>query len=691
MDSEQRIAELTQLIDRYNHEYYMNDRSLVSDFEFDALLRELIDLERQHPELALPTSPTRRVGGEVNKTFRQVEHRFPMLSLGNTYSIGEIEEFEARTRKLLDGVPYTYTCELKYDGVAIGLTYRHGELVQAVTRGNGAVGDDITDNARTIPTIPLKLQGSYPDDFEARGEVVYPFEAFESMNKLREAEGDEPFANPRNAASGSLKLQNSAECAKRKLMFCMYFMMLPPETEQVGLQLGTHSGRLEAASQMGFKVQPYIKECTTIEDIKFFIDFWDKERWNLPFGIDGVVIKVNQTDLWDRLGMTAKSPRWAIAYKFKAERVSTPLESVTYQVGRTGIVTPVANMKPVWLGGTTVKRATLNNADFMAKLDIREGDSLLVEKGGEIIPKIVGIDMEQRRPDAQPIAYTSVCPICGTPLVRAEGEAGYYCPNQDGCMPQLLGHLEHFVGRKAMNIDSLGSERLRLLYDAGLVHNVADLYDLRKDQLIGLGGQPDPTLFDNDAHTAGAKNTAAPSIQAKGADNILKAIESSKSVPFERVLFALGIRYVGEVGAKKLARYFANIDALMAANVMELAMVEDVGEVTAVAVFDYFNDPQHREVVERLKRAGLQMQAVESKISDKLAGKSIVVSGVFEHFTRDELKHSIEQHGGKAAGSLSTKTAYLLVGASPGPEKLKKAATLGVPLLTEAEYLAMIE
>ena len=489
MDSEQRIAELTQLIDRYNHEYYMNDRSLVSDFEFDALLRELIDLERQHPELALPTSPTRRVGGEVNKTFRQVEHRFPMLSLGNTYSIGEIEEFEARTRKLLDGVPFTYTCELKYDGVAIGLTYRHGELVQAVTRGNGAVGDDITDNARTIPTIPLKLQGSYPDDFEARGEVVYPFEAFESMNKLREAEGDEPFANPRNAASGSLELQNSAECAKRKLMFCMYFMMLPPETEQVGLQLGTHSGRLEAASQMGFKVQPYIKECATIEDIKFFIDFWDKERWNLPFGIDGVVIKVNQTDLWDRLGMTAKSPRWAIAYKFKAERVSTPLIEITYHVGRTGIVTPVANMQPVPLGGTIVRRATLCNADFMAKLDIREGDHLLVEKGGEIIPKIVGVDTQQRKPGASVIQYTTTCPVCGTPLVRAEGTAGHYCPNQDGCLPQQLGRLEHFVSRKAMNIDSLGSEKLRLLHSAGLVRNIADLYSLRREQLIGLNSE----------------------------------------------------------------------------------------------------------------------------------------------------------------------------------------------------------
>lgn len=690
-----RVAELTELIDHYNYEYYMNDRSLVSDFEFDALLRELIDLEHAYPQLALPTSPTRRVGGEVNKSFQQVAHRFPMLSLGNTYSIEEIEDFESRTRKLLDGHPFTYTCELKYDGVAIGLTYRHGKLQQAVTRGNGTVGDDITANARTIPTIPLQLRGEYPDDFEARGEVVYPFEAFDAMNRQREADGDEPFANPRNAASGSLKLQDSAECAKRKLLFCMYFMMLPESVEQTSPALfSTHYGRLEAARQMGFKVQPFIKECKDINDIKFFIDFWDKERWNLPYGIDGVVIKVNQTDLWNVLGTTAKSPRWAIAYKFKAERVSTPLESVSYQVGRTGVVTPVANMQPVWLGGTTVRRATLNNADFMAKLDIHEGDSLLVEKGGEIIPKIVGVDMEKRIPDASPVAYTTVCPVCGTPLVRAEGEAGYYCPNQDGCLPQLLGHLEHFVSRKAMDIDSLGSERLRMLYEAGLVRNVADLYDLRRDQLIGLGTQPltpDPeSLFPMDSSNE-ATPTSSATIQEKGADNILRAIEASKQVPFERVLYALGIRYVGEVGAKKLARYFSNIDALMSANVMELSMVEDVGEVTAVAVFDYFANPQHREVVERLRRAGLQMQMVDNRLSNKLEGKTIVVSGVFEHFSREEIKNSIEQHGGKASGSISSKTSFLLAGAKMGPEKLKKAEKLGVPILTEAEYLEIIE
>lgn len=705
-----RVQELTQLVDHYNYEYYMNDTSLVSDFEFDALLRELMDLEHQYPELALPTSPTKRVGGEVNKTFRQVTHRFPMLSLGNTYSIEEIENFETRTRKLLDGVPFSYTCELKYDGVAIGLTYRHGQLVQAVTRGNGTVGDDITANARTIPTIPLRLRGKYPDDFEARGEVVYPFEAFEAMNRQRVADGEAPFANPRNAASGSLKLQDSAECAKRKLLFCMYFMMLPSgELESLQQEgnnnageggetslaegLATHSGRLAAAKQMGFKVQPYIRECKDIDEIKSFIDYWDKERWNLPFGIDGVVIKVNQTPLWDMLGTTAKSPRWAIAYKFKAERVSTPLLSVSYQVGRTGVVTPVANMKPVWLGGTTVKRATLNNADFMAKLDLHEGDHLLVEKGGEIIPKIVGVDMDFRRSDAAPIAYTAVCPVCGTPLVRAEGEAGYYCPNADGCLPQLLGHLEHFVSRKAMDIDSLGSERLKLLYDAGLVRNVADLYDLKREQLIGLGrvdssSQGEGLLMDETDASSSATVTAT--IQQKGADNILNALEQSKQVPFERVLFALGIRYVGEVGAKKLARHFGNIDALMSAGAEELAQVEDVGEVTAQTVYQYFSEPEHRLIVQRLKAAGLQMEAVDTRVGNALEGMTIVVSGVFKHFSRDEIKASIEQNGGKASGSISGKTTYFLIGEKVGPEKMKKAEKLSIPLLTEEQYMEMI-
>lgn len=662
----QRMEQLATELDRLNYEYYMNDRSLVSDEEFDRMMRELQDMERQYPELASPLSPTKRVGGEVNKSFRQVEHRFPMLSLGNTYSIDEIEDFEARTRKLLDGTPFSYTCELKYDGVAIGLTYRHGRLVQAVTRGNGVVGDDITTNAKTIPTIPLTLRGDFPDDFEARGEVVYPFDAFEAMNRQREADGEEPFANPRNAASGSLKLQDSAECAKRRLMFCMYFMMGPDE---VALP-DTHYGRLNYARQMGFKVQPYIQECKDIHEIKSFIDHWDRARFDLPFGIDGIVIKVNQTPLWGRLGLTAKSPRWAIAFKFKAERVSTPLESISYQVGRTGIVTPVANLRPVWLGGTTVRRATLVNADFIRKMDICVGDSLLVEKGGEIIPKVVGVDKERRQAGAMPIQYVTHCPECGTALVRMEGEAGSYCPNSDGCHPQIIGRLEHFVSRKAMDIDSLGPERLELLYSAGLVRDVADLYDLRREDLIGLG---------SDA-----------TIQDRSAGNLLAAIEASKQVPFERVVFALGIRYVGEVGAKKLARYFKTMDALMAASEEELAHVEDVGEVTARAVCEWFASEAHRKMVERLQNAGLQMSFHQETIGGCLDGKTLVVSGVFEHFSRDEIKADIERHGGKVSGSVSSKTTYLLAGEKMGPEKRRKAERLGVAIINEEQYLEMV-
>ena len=667
-----RIEELTQLIDKYNYEYYMNDQSLVSDYEFDQLLNELIMLEKQHPDLAMPNSPTKRVGGEVNKSFRQVTHRFPMLSLGNTYSIGEIEEFEARTRRLIGDHPFSYACELKYDGVAIGLTYRHGDLVQAVTRGNGTVGDDITANARTIGTIPLKLYGSYPDDFEARGEVVYPFDEFEAFNRQREADGDEPFANPRNAASGSLKLQNSAECAKRKLMFCMYFMMLPPDVDISDAHLATHSNRLEWARQMGFKVQPYIKECANIAEIKQFIDYWDEARWQLPFAIDGIVIKVNQVELWDSLGLTAKSPRWAIAYKFKAQQVSTHLESISYQVGRTGVVTPVANMAPVSLGGTVVRRATMVNADYIRSFDIHEDDWLLVEKGGEIIPKIVGVDMSHRKPDAKAIEYIDRCPECGTPLVRTEGEAGYYCPNQDGCPPQQLGRLEHFVSRRAMNIDTIGLERIKILFDSGLVRNVADFYSLQRNQLIGLGAESGAT------------------IQERSADNIIEAIDISRSVPFERVLFALGIRYVGEVGAKKIARYFKNMTNLMNASREDLLLVEDVGEVTADAVATFFADERMRQIVERLREAGLQMQINESNTSAHLQGLTFVVSGVFEHFSRDEIKSSIEQHGGKVSGSISSKTSYLLAGDKMGPEKLKKAEKLGIKIISESEYLSMI-
>lgn len=682
-----RVEELTKLINHYNHQYYMNDTSEVSDIEFDKLLRELIDLEHQYPELASPNSPSQRVGGTVNKSFRQVTHRLPMLSLGNTYSIEEIVEFESRTRKLLGDIPFSYTCELKYDGVAIGLTYKHGELVQAVTRGNGTMGDDITANARTIATVPLTLQGDYPNDFEVRGEVVYPFAAFESMNAQRQADGDEPFANPRNAASGSLKLQDSRETAKRKLQFCIYFMMLPPFDEASNLQkwpqqLDSHYHRLQWAKQMGFKITPYIKECKNIEEIRAFIDYWDTERWNLPFGIDGIVIKVNQVALWNELGLTAKSPRWAIAYKFKAQQVSTPLKNISLQVGRTGVVTPVANMEPVWLGGTTVRRATLNNADFIQKMDIRVGDSLLVEKGGEIIPKVVGVDIDKRPEWAKPYMFPASCPECGSELVRAEGEAGVYCPNQDGCHPQIIGRLEHFVSRKAMSIDGLGTERLELLYQQGLVHDVADLYALRREQLIGLG--VNSSTEQDDAASVSA------SIQEKSADNLINAIEDSKRVPFERVLFALGIRYVGEVGAKKLAAYFKNIDTLMSATAEEIAQVEDIGDKTAQTIYEYFCIPVHRHLVACLKQVGLQFQSNRQQLSDRLDGMVIVVSGTFQNFTREEIKANVEAHGGKVGSSISGKTTFVLAGDKMGPEKLRKAEKLGVPVKSEADYLALV-
>lgn len=667
--AQKRIAELSETIDRYNYEYYMNDNSMISDYDFDQLLNELIALEKEYPEYSLPSSPTRRVGGEVNKTFRQVAHRYPMLSLSNTYSIEEIIDFDARTRKLLNNKPFSYTCELKYDGVAVGLSYKNGIMVQAVTRGNGKEGDDITDNVRTIRTIPLKLKGNYPDDFEVRGEIIYPYKAFNEFNAIREKNGEEPFANPRNAASGSLKLQDSKEVAKRKLDFCFYFLMgdnLPSDTQY---------NRLMMAKEWGFKIATSTRKCNNIDEIRAYINHWDNHRKELPYAIDGIVIKVNEVELWDELGMTAKSPRWAIAYKFKAERVSTCLSSIDFQVGRTGIITPVANLEPVWLGGTTVRRATLNNAEFIKNMDIRIGDHVFVEKGGEIIPKIVGVDIEKRPLNAEPLEYITSCPVCGTPLVRNEGEAGLYCPNEDGCTPQQIGKLEHFVSRKAMNIDTIGSERLTMLFEKGLVRTPADLYDLSREQLIGL-------------ESAG-ENKKKTSIQEKGADNIIAALELSKQVPFERVLYALGIRYVGEVGAKKLARYFKNIDALSQSNIMELAMVEDIGEKTAISIYEFFNDIKHLEMIVRLRKAGLQMEAKEERMSNTLDGLSFVVSGVFNNFSREGIKQHIEQHGGKVASSISSKTSYVIAGEKMGPEKLKKAEKLNIPIIDEDTYMNM--
>ena len=668
-DAQKRIEELSEMIERYNYEYYMNDNSVVSDYEFDRLLNELIALEKEYPEYSLPSSPTKRVGGEVNKTFRQVVHRYPMLSLSNTYSIEEIIDFDTRTRKLLNDKSFSYTCELKYDGVAVGLSYKNGILVQAVTRGNGKEGDDITDNVRTIRTIPLKLQGNYPDDFEARGEIIYPYEAFNEFNALREKNGEEPFANPRNAASGSLKLQDSKEVAKRKLDFCFYFLMGD------NLPADTHYGRLMMAKEWGFRIADTTRRCDNIDEIQDYINYWDTHRRELPYAIDGIVIKVNEVELWDELGMTAKSPRWAIAYKFKAERVSTRLGSIDFQVGRTGIITPVANLEPVWLGGTTVRRATLNNADFIKNMDIRIGDHVFVEKGGEIIPKIVGVDIEKRPLNTEPLQYITTCPVCGTPLVRNEGEAGHYCPNEDGCTPQQIGKLEHFVSRKAMNIDTIGSERLTMLFNKGLVRTAADLYTLTREQLIGLEST--------------GENKKKTSIQEKGADNIIAGLELSKKVPFERVLYALGIRYVGEVGAKKLARHFKNIEAISRAEIEELAMVEDIGEKTAASIYEFFNDIKHLEMIVHLRKAGLQMEAKEEQMSDALAGLSFVVSGVFNNFSRDGIKQHIEQHGGKVVSSISSKTSYVIAGEKMGPEKLKKAEKLNIPIIDEDTYINM--
>ena len=669
--AQKRIEELSVLIEKYNYEYYMNDTSLVTDVEFDNMMNELMLLEKEYPEFDSPVSPTKRVGGEVNKNFRQVVHRYPMLSLGNTYSDEEITEFDNRVRKLLGDTPFTYTCELKYDGVAVGIRYKNGVISQAVTRGNGVEGDDITDNIKTIRTVPLKLTGDYPADFEVRGEVIFPWVAFDEFNEMRIKNGEEPFANPRNAASGSLKLQNSKDVAKRKLDFRLYFFM----GENLGLP--THYQRVMAAKEWGFKVPEYIQKCNNIDDIQKFISYWEIHRSELPYATDGIVIKVNEVELWDTLGMTAKSPRWAIAYKFKAERVSTKLHSVDFQVGRTGVITPVANLEPVWLGGTTVKRATLNNADFIQKMDIRIGDYVFVEKGGEIIPKIVAVDIDKRTADAPPFTYITHCPVCGTQLVRNDGESGYYCPNEDGCKPQQIGKLEHFVSRKAMNIDTIGSERLTMLFEKGLVKTPADLYDLKREQLIGL-----ESVGENKKRT---------SIQAKGADNIIEAIEMSKQVSFERVLYALGIRFVGEVGAKKLARYFKNIDALSQSNIMELAMVEDVGEKTAISIFDYFNNLKHLEEIIRLKNAGVNFEIHEEKLSNKLEGLSFVVSGVFDNFSREQIKEHIEKHGGKVLSSISSKTSYVVAGNKMGQEKLKKAEKLGVPVITEKQYMEMCE
>ena len=672
---QERIERLTQEINRHNYQYYMLDNPTISDYDFDQLLQELIDLEAAYPELRRPDSPTQRVGGEVTKRFESAEHLYPMQSLGNTYSREDLTEFDRRVRELL-ATPPTYVCELKYDGVAISLIYENGTLIRAVTRGDGVRGDVVTPNVRTIRTIPLRLQGDFPPLIEVRGEIIMPFSSFEQLNAEREEIGEAPFANPRNAASGSLKLQDSAEVAKRGLDFKLYFAL--------GEQLpeNNHFDRLLKLHEWGFRKPDVMEKVESIEGVFDFLRTWDEKRKTLPYPIDGVVIKVNDFEQQRQVGATAKSPRWAIAYKFKADRVSTRLLSVDFQVGRTGIITPVANLNPVSLAGTVVKRATLNNRDFMREMDIREGDSLFVEKGGEIIPKIVGVDFDKRLPDAQRVPFVTHCPVCGTPLQQAEGEAGVFCPNSDHCTPQIKGRLEHFIARKAMNIDSLGEGKIDMLHANGLVNNIADFYRLTYEQLFGL----EKVIEDESG------KTKTVSFREKTVENILAGIEASKQVPFERVLFALGIRFVGEVTARKIARHFETMDAVANAPREELMTVEDVGERVAESITEYFNNTENLEILMRLREAGLQFELDKSQnqpVSQALAGKSIVVSGVFS-VPRDTIKELVEKHGGKNVSSISKNTSFVLAGEKMGPEKRKKAEALGIPIVSEEEFYEKI-
>jgi len=670
--------DLSHEINLHNYRYYVLSQPVISDFEFDRLLKELEQLEQAFPEFVLPDSPTQRIGADLTKEFAQVRHKYPMMSLGNTYSEEEIADFDQRVRKILVEVP-EYICELKYDGVAIGLTYRNGRLVQALTRGDGEQGDDVIANARTIKSIPLTLWGDYPDEFEIRGEVFMPRSSFNNLNSERAQKGLPLFANPRNAASGSLKMLDPAEVASRNLDCFLYHMLgeNPPADD--------HYQCLMKAKEWGLKVSPYLAKCHSLEEIYSFIHLWDQGRKELPFDIDGIVIKVNSYRQQQMLGYTAKSPRWAIAYKFKAERVSTPLLSVAYQVGRTGAVTPVANLEPVQLAGTTVKRASLHNADIIRKLDLHEGDHVFVEKGGEIIPKVVGVDIAMRMPDTAPVIFITHCPECGTQLIRQENEAAHYCPNEYHCPPQIKGKLEHFISRKAMNIDSLGEGKIEMLFDKGLVKDPSDLYSLTYAQLFGL----EKVYISED----GLKEKKI-SFREKTAQNILEGIEQSKQTPFEKVLYALGIRYAGETVAKKLAGAFGDIDKLKEATFEELISVEEIGDKIAESVRSYFSDPDNVALIEKIRQHGIRFsaeKAVAEIIEDKLGGKSFVISGVFSGYSRDRLKEMIEKYGGRNVAAVSSKTDYLLAGEGMGPAKLKKARELGVKIISEKEFLKIVE
>ena len=657
---EQQITQLRSLLNEYNHKYYVENSPVVSDYEFDTLLRQLQDLEAAHPEFYDPNSPTMRVGSDLTNDFKSVEHTFPMLSLSNTYSIEELGEWIDRVEKEVGEVEYV--CELKFDGTAISLTYENGALLRAVTRGDGTRGDDVTANVRTIRSVPLSLTGDYPDFFEIRGEILMPYSSFDRLNAEREQSGEPPFANPRNAAAGTLKQQQSQVVAKRGLDCTLY------QIAGRDLPFDSHWENLEAARRWGFKISDAARICHNRQEIEQFITYWDTERKALPFPTDGIVIKVNRNADRRALGSTSKAPKWAVAYKFKAEQALTRLLKVTYQVGRTGAITPVANLEPVLLAGTTVKRATLHNADQIAALDLREGDMVYVEKGGEIIPKITGVELSDRNADSEPLRYITHCPECGAELVRYEGEAKHYCPNQSHCRPQILGRIIHFIRRKAMNIESLGEETVELLFENGLIENIADIYDLRPEQIAVL-----------------------PRLGEKSAENIMQSIARSMQVPFHRVLFALGIRFVGETTAKYLAAHFRSIDAVMSASREQLMEAEEVGDKIADAILEYFADESNLAIIQRLAAAGLQFEAQQAdRASAALEGLNFVISGSFANHSRDELKALIEAHGGKNLAAVSANTSYLLAGDKIGPAKLQKATKLGINIISEDDFMAMI-
>jgi len=662
-DAKNRIDELSSELSEHNHRYYVLSEPSISDLEFDRMLEELIALETEFPEFLSPESPSQRVGGTVTKDFLTVKHKYPMMSLSNSYSKEEMQEFMARIDKALER-DVEYVCELKFDGVAIGIRYVDGKMTQAITRGDGVQGDDITANIKTIGSLPLQVKrGDFPDEFEVRGEVYFPHRSFERLNREREDIGEPLYANPRNTASGTLKLQDSSVVAGRGLDCFLYAAMTD------GRITGSHYDDLMRLKDWGFKVSEHMRLCKNADEVFAYLNKWDTERHNLGFEIDGVVIKVNSLDDQQELGYTAKSPRWAIAYKFAAEQAITRLNEVTYQIGRTGAITPVANLEPVLLAGTTVKRATLHNADQIEKLDLHIGDMVRVEKGGEIIPKIVSVELSQRQPGSRPVGFISACPECDTGLIRSEGEAQHFCPNELECPPQIEGRIDHFISRKAMDIDGLGGETVHQLHKAGLITNVADLYELAYEQLIPLERMADTSVR-----------------------NLLDGVEVSKQIPFERVLFGIGIRFVGQTVAKKLAKHFKNIDALMAASEEELVAVGEIGERIAESVLRFSSDERNRKIIQRLKAHGLQFEIEESDepTSNVLEGKTFVVSGVFSKFTRDGIKAAVEQHGGKNVGSISKKTDYVLAGDKMGPSKLKKAEDLGVPIISEADFISMI-